>query len=111
MSMAASCAEDTVGRGPVPRHASVFAETVRGLWAADGFRFSGTIAGDRPPRYGTSDVFRLDRTLAGPRATVAAAFFREITLTKNATFAKINSVLNIFGDFSQKNVDKKPKFM
>ena len=39
----------TVGRGPVPRHASVGRET-----ALVGARFSrgSTIAGDRPPRYG-----------------------------------------------------------
>ena len=133
----------TVGRGPVPRRASVLTANVHGLLSCGRFSFrrrdcggkiiclvsvgqdrliltrSGSgdpellrciliqpisIAGDRPPRYGNSSVF-----------------FREITLTKNATFAKINSVLNIFGDFSrefdcfydfsQKNVDKKPKFM
>ena len=39
--------------------------------------------------------------LTSSESTVAAAFFREITLTKNATFAKIKSVLNIFHDFSR----------
>ena len=47
----------TVGRGPVPRHASVLTETVRGLWAADVSRSVLGIAGDRPPRYGSSSVF------------------------------------------------------
>ena len=123
----------TVGRGPVPRRASVLTANVHGLLGCRRFSFrrrdcggkiiclvsvgqdrliltrSGSgdpellrlillqiikIAGDRPPRYGSSSVF-----------------FREITLTKNATFAKIDSVLNIFHDFSQKNVDKKPKFL
>ena len=73
-------------------------------WTADVFRFVSEIAGDRPPRYGSSSVF-----------------FPEITLTKNAKFAKIISVLDVFvnfprefdrfHDFSQKNVDKKPKFL
>ena len=88
------------------------------------FRFGGEIAGDRPPRYVPSDVFRLDRTIAGdrpPRYGSSSVFFREITLTKNAKFAKIISVLNIFGDFSRefdcfhdfsrKNVDKKLRFL
>ena len=47
----------TVGRGPVPRHASVLTENVHGLRAAGVFRFGGEIAGDRPPRYGSSSVF------------------------------------------------------
>ena len=42
----------TVGRGPVPRHASVLTENVHGLWAVDVSRFGRQIAGDRPPRYG-----------------------------------------------------------
>ena len=57
----------TVGRGPVPRHAPVFAANVCGLWVADVSRFGGEIAGDRPPRYVPSDVFRVNRTIAGDR--------------------------------------------
>ena len=38
----------TVGRGPVPRRASI--GTGNG-WLAFGFRVGRTIAGDRPPRY------------------------------------------------------------
>ena len=38
----------TVGRGPVPRRASVGEKP----WLAFGFRVGRTLAGDRPPRYG-----------------------------------------------------------
>ena len=74
----------TVGRGPVPRRALGVSKNVHGLLGQRTFLV--LFEGSR----GT-----------GPRATVAAAFFREIILTKNATFAKINSVLNIFGNFSR----------
>ena len=57
MFIAVSCAEDTVGRGPVPRYASVVKENGREFWAAAIFRAARTIAGDRPPRDGTSGVF------------------------------------------------------
>ena len=48
----------TVGRGPVPRRASVFTANVRGLWAAGVLRLGRTIAGDRPPRYGKTALPR-----------------------------------------------------
>ena len=57
----------TVGRGPVPRHAAIVTVNVHASGAAGVSRFGGEIAGDRPPRYVTSDVFRVDRTLAGDR--------------------------------------------
>ena len=47
----------TVGRVPVPRYASIITANVRGLWAAGVFRSVSEIAGDRPPRYGSSSVF------------------------------------------------------
>ena len=49
----------TVGPGPVPRRAPVLAANVRGLWVADVSRFVGELAGDRPPRYVPSNVFRV----------------------------------------------------
>ena len=57
------------GTGPRPtlEYVQVLAANVRGLWAADVFRFGGEIAGDRPPRYVPRDVFRLERTLKGDR--------------------------------------------
>ena len=70
-----------VGRGPVPRRASVRERP----WLACGFRGGRTLAGDRPPRYGMRAVFSLRRARAcpspcprarddsrgtGPRATV-----------------------------------------
>ena len=63
----ADIAAGHVGRGPVPRRASVLIANARGLWAADVSCFGGEIAGDRPPRYVPSDVFRLNRTFAGDR--------------------------------------------
>ena len=38
----------TVGRGPVPRRAPVFAANVRGLWAAGVSRFGGDRGGQAP---------------------------------------------------------------
>ena len=49
-----------VGRGPVPRHASVVTANVRSLRAANVFRFGGEIAGDRPPRYEKGGGFRMN---------------------------------------------------
>ena len=79
----------TVGRGPVPRRASV--GTGKRPWAVDDFRADRTIAGDRPPRYGKrpSPFHRRARACpspchrvhehsrgTGPRATVDEASAR-----------------------------------
>ena len=59
-------AADTVGRGPVSRHASVEETAVAG-----GFRVDRAIAGDRPPRY---DKKRYPLTVArGPSDATRAS--------------------------------------
>ena len=66
----------TVGRGPVPRRASVITETVRSLWAADGFRFGGRSRGTGPRATGQATFFVwIEHSRGtGPRATGTVAF-------------------------------------
>ena len=73
-----------VGRGPVPRHASVLTETVRGLWAADGFRLGGRSRGTGPRATFQATFFVSNERSrgTGPRATVVAAFFSRNNLDK-----------------------------
>ena len=106
----------TVGRGPVPRRACMSQKpsVVSGLRTFF-VLFEGSRGTDNLSRLCSSRSPDLDLFYRGGRraqttdirTTESSWIFLRKSLTKNATFAKIQSVLNIFHDFSQKKFDKK----